>query len=113
MELVWKLGEATVDDVRQQQPEARRPAYNTVQTVMNRLSDRGLLKRKRSGRAYRYRPAYAEPEYLARAMHQRLARTSRETRQAALLNLIEGLDGEDLAELARYTSRVRRGRRGS
>jgi predicted transcriptional regulator len=113
MEVVWRLGEATVDDVRGEQPVARRPAYNTVQTVMNRLIERGLLKRKRSGRAYVYRPAYAEPEFLARAMRQRLARTSRETRQAALLNLIEGLDGEDLAELARYTSRVRRARGGS
>lgn len=113
MKLVWQLGEATVDDVRNEQPVARRPAYNTVQTVMNRLTERGLLKRRRSGRAYVYRPSYPEPEFLARAMRDRLARTSRETRQAALLNLIEGLDGEDLAELARYTSRVRRARGGS
>lgn len=113
MQLVWQLGEATVDDVRHEQSAARRPAYNTVQTVMNRLTERGLLKRERTGRAYVYRPAYAEPEYLARAMRERLSRTSRETRQAALLNLIEGLDREDLAELARYTSRVRRARGAS
>lgn len=113
MQLVWQLGAATVDDVRDKQPQSRRPAYNTVQTVMNRLTERGLLKRERSGRAYVYRPAYAEPEYLAQAMRERLAGASRETRQAALLNLIEGLDGEDLAELVRYTARVRRTRDAS
>lgn len=35
MNTVWKLGEATVEDVRSQQPTRRRSAYTTVQTVLN------------------------------------------------------------------------------
>jgi predicted transcriptional regulator len=63
MAIVWRLGEATVEDVRDRQPPQHRPAYATVQTVMNRLAERGLLTRTRSGRAFTYRAAFAEPEY--------------------------------------------------
>ncbi|MGH2762183.1 MAG: BlaI/MecI/CopY family transcriptional regulator, partial [Thermoleophilaceae bacterium] len=54
MAAVWKLGAATVDEVRAQQPPSRRSAYNTVQTVLNRLLDRGLLTRERRGKAFVY-----------------------------------------------------------
>jgi predicted transcriptional regulator len=111
MAIVWRLGEATVEDVRDQQPARRRPAYTTVQTVMNRLAKRGLLTRTRVGRAFVYRAALPEPEYLARSIGERLAHSSRETRQATLVNLVDDLDPEDLSELARYTNRIRRTRR--
>jgi predicted transcriptional regulator len=111
MAIVWRLGEATVEDVRDRQPQEQRPAYTTVQTVMNRLAERGLLTRTRTGRAFVYRAAFAEPEYLARAIEDRLADTSQETRRAALISLVEGLDPEDLAELARHANKIRRKRR--
>jgi predicted transcriptional regulator len=110
MAIVWSLGEATVEDVRDRQPQDQRPAYTTVQTVMNRLAERGLLTRTRTGRAFVYRAAFAEPEYLARAIEDRLADTSRETRRAALISLVEGLDPDDLAELARHANKIRRKR---
>jgi predicted transcriptional regulator len=52
MRIVWELSEATVDDVRAAQPRSRRAAYTTVQTVMNRLLERGLLERERRGKAF-------------------------------------------------------------
>lgn len=110
MAIVWRLGEATVEDVRDHQLQEQRPAYTTVQTVMNRLAERGLLTRTRTGRAFVYRAAFAEPEYLARAIEDRLAATSQETRRAALISLVEGLDPEDLAELARHANKIRRKR---
>jgi predicted transcriptional regulator len=112
MSVVWSLGEASVEDVRAQQPVRRRAAYTTVQTVMNRLAGRGLLRRKRRGRAFVYTAALQEPEYLAKTIGQRLAGASRETRQAALVTLVDGLDPQDLSELARYTAEIRR-QRGS
>ena len=45
-------------------PSRYRSAYNTVQTGLERLSDRGLLRRERSGNAFVYRPAVSEAEYL-------------------------------------------------
>jgi len=110
MAAVWKLGEAKVDDVRGQQPPARRSAYNTVQTVLNRLVERGLLTRERRKNAYVYKARYEEADVLARAIGERLAGASADARQAALVHLVGELEADDLEELARYANRVRRER---
>lgn len=110
MAIVWKLGEAKVEDVRQQQPVRRRSAYTTVQTVMQRLHERGLLTRERRGNAWMYRPALAEGDYLARSIEERLAEASQPARLAALVNLVDRLPPGELDEVARYAARIRRAR---
>lgn len=111
MASVWRLGEATVEEVRAEQPAARRSAYTTVQTVMNRLVARGLLARRRGGKAFVYRARLDEHEYLARAIGEQLAEASPDTRRAALLSLVEGLDPDELDEIARLAGRVKRERK--
>lgn len=111
MAAIWKLGTAKVDDVRAEQPRTSRSAYTTVQTVMNRLVERGLLERQREGTAFVYRARYDEADYLARAIGERLADASPDARLAALHNLVGGLDPADLDEIARYANRVKRARR--
>lgn len=110
MASVWRLGEAKVDDVRAQQPARDRSAYTTVQTVMNRLVERGLLVRERRGRAFVYLPRYVESEYLARAIGDRLADAPAETRRAALVSLVEGLEGDELEDIAQLARTVKRRR---
>jgi predicted transcriptional regulator len=111
MRAMWRLDEATVDDVRATLPRSRRAAYTTIQTVMNRLLDRGLLDRKRRGKAFVYRARYPESELVARAMRERLAGASADARTPALLSLIEGLKEGELDELATYANKVRRERK--
>ena len=111
MRIVWRLGEATVDDVRSAQPKRHRSAYTTVQTVLNRLLERGLLERERRGKAFVYRAAYDECELLARSIGRRLAGASLDARRAAMLNLVEGLRPEELEDIARLANRIRRDRK--
>ena len=111
MATLWKVGEATVEQVRAKQPARRRSAYTTVQTVMNRLVERGLLIRRRQGRAFLYSPRYDESEYLALSIRERLSDASPQARRAALVSLVDELQGEDLDELARLAARVRRARK--
>lgn len=110
MNAIWKLGEATVDGVRETQPAGRRSAYTTVQTVLNRLVERGLLVRERSGRAFVYRPRVAEAEYVARSIGDRLAGASPAARRAALINLVDDLPPGELDELARRANQIKRSR---
>jgi predicted transcriptional regulator len=111
MAAVWRLGEASVEDVRASQPEDSRSAYTTVQTVMNRLVERGMLTREAKGRAYIYKARYEESEQIARAIGDRLAGTSSDTRKAALVSLVDLLEPDQLDEVVRYATEVRR-RRG-
>jgi len=110
MTAVWKLGEATVEDVRGEQPTRRHSAYNTVQTVLNRLVERGLLSRQRMGRAFVYRPKVEESEYLARSIGERLAGASPDARREALVNLVGDLDPGELDEIRRRAAKIKRSR---
>ena len=110
MTAVWKLGEAKVEDVRALRPARSRLAYTTIQTVMNRLAQRGLLARKRSGNAFVYRARYEEADYLAERIGERLAEASPDARRQALVSLIEDLGPGELDEVARLSTRIKRER---
>ncbi|MDQ3730190.1 MAG: BlaI/MecI/CopY family transcriptional regulator, partial [Actinomycetota bacterium] len=50
MRVLWRRDRGTVEQVRRALPVEHRGAYTTVQTILNRLAVRGLLKREASGR---------------------------------------------------------------
>ena len=113
MAALWRLGSGTVEQVRSALPPRYRGAYNTVQTVLNRLAERGLLTRRKAGNAIEYRPVVSEAEYLSRSISQTLAAASMDARQAALARLIGGLEKgelEDLQQKAKEMGATRRRR---
>ena len=112
MAVLWRLGEGTVEQVRGALPPRYRGAYTTVQTVLNRLSDRGLLSRKREGMAMVYRPKVSEAEYLSRSIERTLAGASADARQVALAQLIGGMDRSELTELQRMAKDIGKARKG-
>lgn len=62
MQALWATGEGTVGDVHQALVESgHNVAYTTVQTMLNRLEEKGLVSRKKRGRAFLYRPVMEEP----------------------------------------------------
>lgn len=58
---VWKLGEASVTEVRERILENRQVAYTTIMTVMKNLADKGFLKYRKKGISYIYSAAI-EPD---------------------------------------------------
>jgi predicted transcriptional regulator len=111
MRALWRLGEGTVEDVRSALPKKRRGAYTTVQTVLNRLSERGLLRRQRSGAAFMYVPRMTEAQYLERSLSETLADASEDARQAALAGLVGDLDDAELKRIRARAADVARRRR--
>ena len=110
MSVVWRLGNVTVEQVRSALPSRYRGTHNTVQTILNRLAERGLLTRHKSGKAIEYRPRISEAEYLSRSISQALAGASMDARQAALAHLFGKLDKRELADLQQL-ARVSGGKR--
>lgn len=106
MAALWRIEEGTVEAVRSALPARYRGAHNTVQTVLNRLADRGLLTRKREGRAFVYRPKLSETEFLSRSIASTLAGTSTQVRQAVLAQLVGDLDTDELAQLRELSRRA-------
>jgi len=54
---LWSLGQGSVKDVRQLVTPNRALAYTTVMTILDRLARRGVVTRRKSGRAFIYVPS--------------------------------------------------------
>ncbi|PYV45057.1 MAG: transcriptional regulator [Acidobacteria bacterium] len=68
MDALWKMGRASIRELQEQLPEKKRPAYTTVQTMVNRLEEKGAVRRVRKiGNAHIY-----EPLITRRAAYRRL-----------------------------------------
>jgi predicted transcriptional regulator len=106
MRVLWQLGAGTVEDVRSQLPAAQRGAYNTVQTVLNRLAERGLLEREWRGKALVYRPLMSEAEYASASIRVALDAVSSGARAAALAELIGSLDDAEREALRRESRAI-------
>lgn len=61
MDVLWTDGEACVKEVAQSL--ARPLAYTTVMTTMDRLFKKGLLRRKKSERAFLYTPKLTRSQW--------------------------------------------------
>lgn len=62
MDLYWRHEEASVRDVFESIPEKKRPAFTTVQTITQRLEQKGALVRSgKSGNALVFKPAITKP----------------------------------------------------
>ena len=98
---------STTEQVREELPPRYQGAYNTIQTVLNRLVSRGLLTREREGRGFVYQPKVTEAEYLSGSIRRTLAGASSGARQAALATIIGGLRPEELSELEELARQAR------
>ena len=55
MNALWPLGEATVREVQVAISDHRPRAYTTIMTILDRLARKGVVARRKIGRAYLYR----------------------------------------------------------
>jgi predicted transcriptional regulator len=62
MSVLWPLGEGTVRDIHRQLAASRPRAYTTIMTIMDRLAHKGIVTRRRVGRAYRYQASLSANE---------------------------------------------------
>ena len=74
LRLVWELNEATVQQIREQLPSDRVLAYNTVQTLLCRLEQKGYLKHRLKGRAHVYTPSVKRSEVIKKTVGDFLGR---------------------------------------
>jgi predicted transcriptional regulator len=105
MSAMWRLEAATVEDVRAALPLRYRGAYTTIQTVLNRLAERGLLTRHKVRNRIEYRAAISEADHLSQSIARRLASASSDARQTALARILGELSESELTSLRRLARR--------
>jgi predicted transcriptional regulator len=100
---LWARGEATGRELHQAVGEPRGTVYTTVAKVLDRLVDKRIVRRRRAGRSYIYRPAAKrEPTQraMARSLIAQLVGADPKPAAAALLGAIEDVSPELLEQLA-------------
>jgi predicted transcriptional regulator len=70
MNTLWPVGEATVREIRDLLASRRARAYTTIMTIMDRLARKGVVERRKAGRAYVYRAKLSAEDARAQALAQ-------------------------------------------
>ncbi|WP_239121165.1 BlaI/MecI/CopY family transcriptional regulator, partial [Planomonospora parontospora] len=98
MERLWSYRRpASVRDVVEDLRQDREIAYTTVMTVMDKLHEKGLLKRRSAGRAYVYETMASQEAYTAQLMRDTLAASGNQA--ATLVHFLERLTPEGASAL--------------
>jgi len=98
MRVLWTRGHATVGEVVDDLKGPRKPAYNTVLTLLRILERKGFVSHEKAGRAFVYRPLLDRNQARRRAVSQLLSRFFDDSPELLVLNLIEQsqIDGDEL-----------------
>jgi predicted transcriptional regulator len=105
MEVIWRRRHATVAQVLEQLPEDERPAFNTVQTLLRILEQKGYLRHEEAGRAFVYYPVVARVEATRAAVKQLLERFFDNSAELLTVRLLEDEQLGD-AELERLRKMI-------
>jgi len=68
MNALWVLREGTVREIRESLAPTLPRAYTTIMTIMDRLAQKGVVTRRKKGRAYVYVPTLTAEEAQTRAV---------------------------------------------
>ncbi len=110
MEVLWRLGHATVADVVDLLPPPPL-AYSTVLTTLRTLEQKGYIAHEEDGRAYVYHPVVARDEAAKSAMQHLVNRFFGNSPGALALTLLDDtrLSADDVAKIKRMLARKRKG----
>ena len=99
MACIWRKKICTARDVVECLSQDREIAYNTVQTIMTRLVDKALLKRKLEGKTHVYKPTAKQKNILSSLINQTMGGFTNQFGEEALIAFVDGLD--DISEETR------------
>lgn len=95
---LWEIREGNVEDVRRMVSQNRPLAYTTVLTLLDRLTRRGAVSRRKEGRGFRYQPTVERSRMRRVALRQFLEYHFEGSETKLKLFLEEPVADEPLAE---------------
>ncbi len=66
LKVLWELGESSVRQVRERMCPNGELAFNTVQTLLRIMDEKGLVAHRHEGRTFYYRPLYSRDRVSSR-----------------------------------------------
>jgi predicted transcriptional regulator len=112
MGIVWKRGEATVNDVSEALAEAGRPlAPPSIRTMLTILHDKGYVARRPEGRGHVYSPAVSADEGRRRILKDIIQRAFEGSASGLVTTLVKGnlVSARELDQVKRLIEKKERG----
>jgi BlaI family transcriptional regulator, penicillinase repressor len=110
LKALWAVGSGSVRAVRERMCPGGELAFNTVQTVLRIMEEKGLVRHRAEGRTFIYEPVYSRDKVASRVLH----RVFDGALEQVVLSLLQAKDAseDELKELERMIAEARR-RKGS
>lgn len=102
MEVVWKRGKASADEVRHDLEPARILKESTIRTMLSRLEEKGHLRHAVTGRTFIYSAVEAPQNLAIRAVRQIVEKFCAGSVEQLLVGMVSNdlIDAADLRQLA-------------
>ncbi len=106
LKALWALGSGTVREVHEHMCPEGEAAFNTIQTLLRIMEDKGLVRHRATGRTFIYEPIYKRDRVTARL----LDRVFDGALDQAVLSLLQAKDASEneLRDLERMIALARK-----
>ena len=110
LKALWAIGSGSVREVHERMCPGGELAFNTVQTLLRIMEDKGLVRHRSLGRVFIYEPVYSRDKVTSRLLH----RVFDGALDQVVLSLLQAKDAseDELKGLERLIAEARK-RRGS
>src|SRR5579864_1439903 len=114
LEILWRLGEGTIEEVLEASGENPPPNYKTVQSFLRIMKSKKLVTHRLRGRAFIYKPQVRREQVNRLSIRSLLKRHFGGSRTELLLNMLEDerIDAAELEELENLIHRYRKSKYG-
>jgi BlaI family transcriptional regulator, penicillinase repressor len=101
MDVLWRKGLATVQQVLESLPKNQPLAYNSVLTTIRVLEKKGYVKHAKDGRAHVYMPLVGQKEATRFEVRHLVNRFFKNSHELLVLNILQdqSIEAEELARL--------------
>jgi BlaI family transcriptional regulator, penicillinase repressor len=112
LEILWGLGEGTIEDLLRASGKNNLLNYKTVQTVLRIMEAKKFVRHSVRGRAFVYQPLVKPREIRRISLRSLLEKYFRGSRSELLVNLLEDerIEAEELQELENLVRSHRKAR---
>lgn len=113
LKVLWRIGPATVRQVRDELATVRDLAYTSVMTVLTIMAGKGYVERSKNGRSYVYQATYQEQRASRSMLQDIVDRVFGGSTTAVMQHLLEtsDIDDDELKQIRSLLNRKSRERK--
>jgi predicted transcriptional regulator len=112
MDVLWNDVEMTIKDVQQALELEKLTNFNTVMTVMNRLVDKQVLRKRTEGRSFLYQPVLSREEFLTTQSKEMTNELMDEFGSVVVSHMLDALEDVDDALVAKLEQKIKELKKG-